>query len=72
MPAQAFAAESEQRNCSNSMWKLAKDLKVEPLNCILLSLQHEPNFFLALYRREMLNSQQHLVVKVVHTPLYLT
>ena len=28
------------------MQKLAKDLKVEPLNCILLSLQQKPAFIL--------------------------
>ena len=36
----AFAAESEQHDCYNSIKKLAKDLKVGPLNCILLSPQH--------------------------------
>ena len=30
---QAYAAVSEQQNCSNSMWKLARDLKVGPLDC---------------------------------------
>ena len=40
----AFAAESEQQSCSNSMYKLSKNLKVG--NCILLSLQDKPNFVL--------------------------
>ena len=31
---QANAAASEQQNCSSSMLKLARDLKVGPLDCI--------------------------------------
>ena len=31
---QAYAAVSEQQNCSNSMLKLARDPKVAPLDCI--------------------------------------
>ena len=43
---QAKAAEGEQQNRSNSMYKLAKDLKVGPLNCIFLALQTQLNFIL--------------------------
>ena len=41
---QANAAVSEQQNCSNSMWKLARDLKVGPLDCIWSALHTELNF----------------------------
>ena len=41
---QAFAAESEQQSCSNSLQKLGKYLKAGPLNWDFLSLQHEHNF----------------------------
>ena len=41
---QANAAVSEQQNCSNSMLKLARDLKVGPLDCIWSALHTEPNF----------------------------
>ena len=58
----AFAAEGERQNCSSSMWKLAKDLKVGPLNYVFLSLQHEPNFISALHKRETPNTQLHLEV----------
>ena len=41
---QAYAAASEQQNCSNSMWKLAREPKVEPLDCARSALHTEPNF----------------------------
>ena len=56
---QAYAAEKEQKNCSYPMYKLAKDLKVEPLNCILLSLQHERTLLKAFYKRETPHTDLH-------------
>ena len=50
---QAFTAESEQQIYSNSMKKLAKDLKIGPLICIFAVLQHEFIFILGLYEREI-------------------
>ena len=41
---QANAAVSDQQNCSNSMWKLARDLAVGPLDCIWSALHTEPIF----------------------------
>ena len=41
---QSNAAVSEQRNCSNSMLKLARDLKDGPLECIWSALRTEFNF----------------------------
>ena len=43
---QASATESEQYSCSNSVQNSARELKVGPLNSILLPLQHEPNVIL--------------------------
>ena len=40
---QAYAAVKEQQNCSNSMLKLARDLKFGPLDCILSALHTERN-----------------------------
>ena len=45
-------AGSEQQNCSHSMLKLARDLKVGPLDCIWSALHTEPNFvFVPLYMK---------------------
>ena len=41
---QANATVSEEQNCSNSMLKLARALKVGPLDCIWSALHSEPNF----------------------------
>ena len=41
---QASAAVSEQQNYSNSMLKLARDLKIVPLDYIRSALHTEPNF----------------------------
>ena len=41
---QANATVSEQQNCGNSILKLARNLKVGPLDCIWSSLHTEPNF----------------------------
>ena len=41
---QANAVVREQQNCSNSMLKLARDLKVGPLDCIRSTLYTEPKF----------------------------
>ena len=41
---QANAAVSEQQNCSNSKLKLARDLKVGPLDSMWPALHTEPNF----------------------------
>ena len=41
---QANATVSEQQNCGNSILKLARNLKVGPLDCIWSSLRTEPNF----------------------------
>ena len=61
----AYAAESEQQNCSNSTWKLARDLKVGPLDCARSALHTETysTSFLAHYRCKFSNTQQHLVDK---------
>ena len=58
-----FPAHSKQ-NCSNSMWKLARDLKVGPLDCARSALHTELTSFFALYRWKFSNTQQHLVVNV--------
>ena len=47
---QAYAAVSEQQNCSNSMRKLVRDLKKGPLDCARSALHTEYNFILALYK----------------------
>ena len=60
---QANAAVSEQQNCSNSMLKLAGDLKLDrwiafdPLYTLSLTL------FLYLYKWKFSNTQHHFVVK---------
>ena len=41
---QANAAVSKQQNCSNLLWKLARDLKIEPVDCIRSALHAEPNY----------------------------
>ena len=41
---QANTAVSEQQNCSNTMLKLARDLKVRPLDCIWSALHTDTNF----------------------------
>ena len=51
---QANAAVSEQQNCSNSILKLARDLKIEPLDCIWYALHTEHNFVFAPLEMEIL------------------
>ena len=41
---QVYATVSEQQNGSSSMWKLARDLKVGPVDCIWSALHIVPNF----------------------------
>ena len=41
---QAYAAVSAQQICSHSVWKLARDLKVGPLDCARSALHTETNF----------------------------
>ena len=41
-----YVAISEQQNCSNSIWKLAWDLKVRPLDCARSAVHTEPNYIL--------------------------
>ena len=60
---EANAAVSEQQNCSNSMLKLAGDLKVGPLDFIRSALHTEPNFVFSRYKGKFSNTQHHLVVK---------
>ena len=60
---QAFAALSQQQNSCNSMWELAGDLKVGPLDCARSALQTESNFILGYLKMKFSNTQQHLVVK---------
>ena len=55
---QAYAAVSEQQNRANSMWRLARDLKVEPLDCARSALYTEPNFIFGSYSTSE-NSQTH-------------
>ena len=49
---QANAAVREQQNCSNSMLKLARDLKVRQLDWIWSALHTDPSFvFVPLYMK---------------------
>ena len=57
-----FQAENEQQYCFNSSKKLGDDLKVGPLNWIFPLYGVSLISFQALYKREMSNAHQHLVV----------
>ena len=50
----ASAAESEQQNSSNSMWKLARDLNVGPLDCVRYALHTEHNFIFGHFYMKIL------------------
>ena len=66
---QANTADSEQQNCSNSMWKLVRVLNLhrwivfDPLYIYTLSLSS----FGPLYKWELYNTRQHLVVNTLYT-----
>ena len=61
---QAFAAENEQQNFSNSMQKLARDLRGGQVNCIILSFQHEPNVILSRFINDKF--QTHSSIFLLH------
>ena len=60
---QANAAVSEQQNCSNSMLKLARDLKLDRWIAFDLLYTLSPTSFLLLYKWKFSNAEHHLVDK---------